>query len=298
MSQSLLRLPVLTTCLFAAAVGVGCLTLSRPSDTVTITLDGETRDQAVTVLRAGLAQQDPEKFWVSIHAAEGLTLGGYGAEVIDFLEPKLATDHDAQHRCGIARELVRAGDEARVSVLAEVLRSPDSYGHTHAAESLYKVYQVGDPKAMRRHFLEGKELKLRLMAAAALGRQGDLDAIAYLRRNLEGDDDQGVKISAWVLGRIGNANDIEPMRRQLDRVSDPVVRAYLEHAMAALGDPDGKIALSRNLDSEDAAIRTYAATWAGDARAGFTQSKLEKMLDDPHEDARVRAAQTLLQLSR
>ena len=298
MSPFLLRWSIRLACLATAALSCSCLTFSRQTETVTISLDDPTRERAVEVLRNGLAQEDPEKFWVSIHAAEGLTLGGYGDEVVAFLEPKLESDRDAQHRCGIARELVRAGEEGQVSILAEVLRSPDSYGHTHAAESLYKVYQVGDPEAMRRHFLEGEELKLRLMAAAALGRQGDLDAVAYLRETLAGDDEEGIKIAAWVLGRIGNAKDIESIRQRLGDVKDPLVRAYLEHAMAALGDPDGKIALSRNLDSEDEAIRTYAATWAGDAKAGFTQGKLEKMLDDPYEDARVRAAQTLLQLSR
>lgn len=264
----------------------------------TITLDDSTREKALGVLREGLKEEDSELFWVSIHAAEGLTLGGHGEEVITHLEPLLSGEDDAQKRCGIARELVRAGEEEKVSVLAEILRSSDSYGHTHAAESLFKVYQVGDPEAMRRHFLEGETLKLRLMAAAALARQGDLDAIAYVRKTLRGEDSEGIKISAWVLGRVGNASDIEPLRARLDDAPSPLIRAYLEHALAALGDPDGRIALSRNLGDDDPAIRTYAATWAGDAGAGFTQGKLEKMLEDPHQDARVRAAQTLLQLSR
>jgi hypothetical protein len=45
-------------------------------------------------------------------------------------------------------------------------------------------------------------------------------------------------------------------------------------------------------------IRAYAATFAGDAKAVSTQKRLEAMLDDPDADARIRAAQTLLQLSR
>lgn len=262
-------------------------------------IEAATEERALAVLREGLNAKGDDQFWVSIHAAEGLTLGGRGQEVIAFLGPMLATEKDAQRRCGIGRELVRAGDRAKVSVLTEVLTSPDPYGHIHAAESLYKVYEVGDPDAMRRHFKEGDSVKLRLMAAAALARHGDLGAVAYIREMRDGDDPEGIQIAAWILGRIGNAKDIEPLRKRLDDAPTPLIKAYVEHALAALGDPDGLIALSRNLDSDNPAIRTYAATFAGDAKAAFVQPKLEKMIEsDEHLDARVRAAQTLLQLSR
>ncbi len=264
-----------------------------------VSLEPPTEAKALAVLREGLNAPGEDQFWVSIHAAEGLTLAGKGEEVRAFLEPKLATDHDAQHRCGIARELVRAGDRKQVAVLAEVLTSADSYGHVHAAESLYKVHEVGDPEAMRRHFREGDSLKLRLMAAAALARQGDLDAIAYIREVRDGDEADGIQIAAWILGRIGNAEDIEPLRARLSDAPTPLIKAYVEHALAALGDPAGLEALANNLESEDPAIRTYAATFAGDAKAAFVQPTLEKMIEsDEHLDARVRAAQTLLQLSR
>ncbi|MCB1230773.1 MAG: HEAT repeat domain-containing protein [Verrucomicrobiae bacterium] len=264
-----------------------------------MSLDAATKAKALEVLREGLHAKGEDQFWVSIHAAEGLTLAGEGKEVRAFLEPKLATDHDAQHRCGLARELVRAGDREKVSILAEVLNSPDSYGHIHAAESLYKVHEVGDPVTMRRYFEEEGPIKLRLMAAAALARHGDLKAIAYIRQTLEGDDPDGIQISAWILGRIGNSKDIDPLRSRLPDAPTPLIKAYIEHALAALGDPDGLAALGRNLESDDPAIRTYAATFAGDAKAAFTQPKLVKMIEsDEHLDARVRAAQTLLQLSR
>ncbi len=271
---------------------------SPPPGTGRTTLTSETESRALAALREGLHATGADQFWISIHAAEGLTLAGRKDEVRAFLAPKLATERDAQHRCGIARELVRAGDRSGIAVLSEVLTSPDPHGHVHAAESLYKVHEVGDPEAMRRHFLAGDGIKLRLMAAAALARHGDLDAIAFIRRTLLEDDPDGIQIAAWVLGRIGNASDIEPLRSRLDDAPTPLIRAYLEHSLAALGDPDGLAALSRNLESDDPAIRTYAATFAGDARAAFTQPKLEKMLDDPNLDARVRAAQTLLQLSQ
>ena len=283
--------PFLAVLGFTAMTLSGCVTL--PKSQGTIYLDDSTRAKAVEVLREGLRSDD---FWPSIHAAEGLTLGGHGSEVRTYLEPKLPAENDAQQRCGLARELVRAGDKSKVAVLADVLRSPDDHGHVHAAESLYKVFEVGDPAAMRRHFDQDENIKLKLMAAAALARHGDLGAIKVIRENLKSNDDDALRIAAWILGRIGNGDDIEPMRARLSDVSDPVLKAYLEHSMAALGDPAGLAALGRNLSSSDGPIRTYAATFAGDAKAAQFAPKLKKMLDDPHPDARYRAAQTLLML--
>jgi sialidase-1 len=264
-----------------------------------MTLTPETKAKALETLRAGIRIADPEKFWVTMHAAEGLTLGGYGEEVIPLLEPKLSTEQDAQHLCGLARELVRAGKREPLAVLVEVLRRDDSYGHTHAAESLYKVVEVGDEAVMRERFEKSANLKLRLMAAAALARKlDDARAYAFIRDCRDGKDPDGLQIAAWILGIIGNRSDIEPLRARLGDAPTPLIRAYVVNALACLGDPDGLARLARDLEDPDPMIRTYAATFAGDAKAVSTQKRLEAMLDDPDADARIRAAQTLLQLSR
>tara|TARA_Y100001934_G_scaffold238444_1_gene291389 strand:+ start:5345 stop:5602 length:258 start_codon:yes stop_codon:yes gene_type:complete len=74
---------------------------------------------------------------------------------------------------------------------------------------------------------------------------------------------------------------------------DAWTKCFLEHALAGLGDKKAQDALRRNLKSDDARLRTYAATWAGDARMLDVKDQLLKQLD-----ARIRAAQTLLFLSR
>ena len=56
--------------------------------------------------------------------------------------------------------------------------------------------------------------------------------------------------------------------------------------------------MEKSLESEDPAFRTYAATFAGDAGLTHLAPKLIEMLDDPHEDAAIRAAQTLLVFDR
>ncbi len=270
---------------------------SQAADPI-MNLSPEIKTRALEILREGIRSAEPENFWVAMHAAEGLTLGGYGEEVIPLLEPKLATEKDGQRLCGLARELVRAGKKEHVAVLTEVLRREDSYGHTHAAESLYKVLEVGDEEVMRDRFKNGDSLKLRLMAAAALARQGDTEALAFIRESRDGEDPEGLQIAAWILGIIGDKSDIEPLRKRLAVAPTPVIHGYVVNALAVLGDPEGLQLLTRDLEDEDPMIRTYAATFAGDAKATSTQAKLEAMLDDPFADARVRAAQTLLQLSR
>lgn len=259
-----------------------------------IQLSDQNRERCLKILRDGMRS---EEFWPSIHAAEGLTLAGHGAEVIQFLTPKLATIKDDQQRCGIARELVRAGDRSKSDIMLRILAGEDSYGHVHAAESLYKVVEIGDGKAMREAFEQSENIPQKLMAAGALGRCGNPQTMSFLRESLTHKDMDVLRIAAWILGRIGNSSDIPALRKQLTRCDDRLVRAYVNHSLAALGDQDGLTALATNLKDKDAAIRTYAATFAGDARALNLAEPLLNMLDDQHPDAAYRAAQSLLMLA-
>ena len=273
----------------------GLLTQTRAAESVArITLDPTTREQCVSVLRQGL---HGDEFWPAIHAAEGLTLGGHAAEVLEFLKPKLTTEQDAQKRCGIAREIVRAGDHSAANVMLEILTSPDPHGHVHAAESLFKVFESGDGQALQRAFAQNEKLTLKLMAAAALARAGDQTALKTVRDLLAHDDPKHYGIAAWILGQIGDDSDIARLKDQMRRVTDVVPRANFEHALAILGDGEGRQALERNLSSQDNLIRTYAATFASDARDVAAVPKLKELLGDSFSDARIRAAQSLLVLA-
>ena len=260
-------------------------------DAQIVTLDTATRERCLEVLRKGL---HGDEFWPSIHAAEGLILGGCGDDVIKFLEPKLATEKDNQKRCGIAREIVRAGDKSRVDIMLSILASDETHGHVHAAESLYKVVEIGDGVALRKVFLQGDNDSLKLMAAGALGRCGNPDAMNFLRDSLESVDPDVLRIAAWILGLIGDPSDIPRLKKQLPRCEEELLKAYVQHALAALGDADGLKALAVNLTNDDPEVRTYAATFAADARALGVTETLKQMLADPHPDASYRAAQTLL----
>lgn len=262
-----------------------------------------TEAKCLAILRGGLRSIDggEDSFWPAIHAAEGLTLAGRGEEVVAFLQERLPQQRDDQKRCGLARELVRAGQTDAAGVMADILRSPDDYGHVHAAESLYKVGGIGDAEAMRAAARREDNPKLVLMALAALAKvENDTAALDSIRERLApGTPEQELRIAAWLLGRIGDESDIARLRAALEGdFEDPVVPAVIELALATLGADDGTDLLRKHLASGDPAIRTYAATFAGDAGATGLFPELIALLDDSHPDAAIRAAQSLLYLSR
>ncbi|MCO6456953.1 MAG: exo-alpha-sialidase [Pirellulaceae bacterium] len=257
--------------------------------------DEALRQRCLRILREGLRS---EEFWPAMHAAEALTLAGLEGEVRSALEPRLAGETDDQRRCGLARELVRAGDRSHVDQMLKILESANPHGHVHAAESLYKVFEIGDGQALRAAMQQTENVPLRLMAAGALGRSGSPAAMRPLREALRSDQADTMRISAWLLGIIGDKSDVIALRANVERAEDPLVRAYQQHALAVLGDAQGQQALLRNLESPDAAIRTYAANFAGDARLTEARQPLIRLLDDTNLDVRLRAAQSLIMLAQ
>ncbi len=66
---------------------------------------------------------------------------------------------------------------------------------------------------MRHGFQQDADVRWKLMAAAALGRCGNPDAMTFLRNSLENQDLEVVKIAAWVLGVIGDSSDIPRLKQ-------------------------------------------------------------------------------------
>src|SRR5207302_380893 len=88
----------------------------RAADVTVLSLTPERRRRCLEVLRQALKG---DEFWPAMHAAEALTQAGHGDEIRAALAGRLKTERDARKRCGLARELVRAGDRASVAVLLE-----------------------------------------------------------------------------------------------------------------------------------------------------------------------------------
>ena len=254
-------------------------------------LDPALHERCLAVLRAGLAS---EEFWPAMHAAEALTLAGAGKEVLAALAKRSAADD--QQACGLAREAVRAGDGAKTAALLAILVKPGSIGHTHAAESLYKVAQTGDGAALRQAMSQSADLKLKLMAAAALARRGDVGALEVVRQHLKHEDLEARKAAIWIIGQLGAASDATAVHAAMAAEKDELTKAYCVHALACLGDSTGRRLLGENLQSSNPAVRTYAAEFCGYCRGVEFQSQLIKLLDDTTLDVRVRAAQSLIVL--
>ena len=115
--------------------------MARADDSRSVELAPDLRSRCLRILREGLQS---DAFWPAMHAAEALSDSGFGAEVREQLWPRLPEEQDDQRRCGLAREIVRSGDRRALPTLFGVLAKDDPYGHTHAAESLYKIADVGD----------------------------------------------------------------------------------------------------------------------------------------------------------
>ena len=282
-------MPAAIAVLFVIALG----TVLRPGSF--ISLSDQTRSKALEVLRAGLKA---DEFWPSMHAAEALTLAGHADEVRSALEPRLGDDVDDQQRCGLARELVRAGDGSKAQILLDILNGEDGFGHVHAAESLFKVYDMSEPQPLKAAFADDRPDAVRLMAAAALAKAGDAAALSYLREVLQSDQDDAAKTATWILGRVGSQEDIALIRGRWSKSEDEMLRAFMQHALAALGDGEGLSGLQANLDSENPKVRVYAATFAGEVNGVKLAPRLVELLDDPDLDVRVRAAQSLFVLSQ
>lgn len=279
---------------FSALLSIAKVNAADPPKGLS-TLDDAAYQKCLAVLRSGLRSNE---FWPAMHAAEALTIGGHGSEVIAFLEPLLDGPYDDQQRCGLARELVRAGERKHAEVMLKILAGPDNFGHVHAAESLFKVGELGDGSALRKAFEQTQNPRLQLMAAAALGRAGNMDALEHIQKTMTHEDPELARTAAWIVGQIGWKADIKDLKAGLEKMTDELSRAYFEHALATLGDAEGLEALARNLNSQDAAVRTYAANFAGDAKAVASVPRLIELLDDANLDVRVRAAQALLTLNQ
>jgi sialidase-1 len=253
------------------------------------------RDRCLTILRTGLQS---EEFWPAMHAAEALSLAGFGGEVRQAIAHRLPVETDDQRRCGLARELVRAGDLAHVQLLLDILSSENPHGHIHAAESLFKIWQIGDGRKLRETIRQTESPKKVLMSAAALSRFGSPAALQLLRNSVQDQDGEIARIAAWILARTGDETDVIELRAGAKRFEEPLTKAYFQHALAALGDPAGLAALIQNLRSTDPSVRVYACEFAPDARALGAKQALIELLDDQVLDVRIRAAQALLMLAQ
>ena len=263
-------------------------------------IDAQLISECMSILRGGLAS---EEFWPAMHAAEALTYADAGSEVIAALKARLPEEHDDQRRCGLVRELYRAGDHSHLQLLFEILGNPSSNGRTHAAESLYKIGQTADKKLLREAMNQSDSIPLQIMAAAALVKAEDPAAVDLIRRQLQSSDTTTRNLSAWVIGRHGNKSDAEQITSELRKEtsatpSDEMSVTFLAVSLASLGDSEGRLALVKQLGSSNPSAKAMAAEFAGLSRTTEALEKLKELLKDSALDVRIRSAQSIIALSK
>ena len=290
----LFRFSVLCLVLLMTHSATNSLPADEPARNAAHPISPELRERCMTILRSGLLS---DEFWPSMHAAEALTQAGAGAEVIEHLTPLLPHENDDQRRCGLARELVRAGARDYLSVLFEILGDPVSKGRGHAAESLFKLREIGDGKLLRTAMHQTEVIPLRIMAAGALAQSGDAEALGLLRRELLSDNTTARNLSAWVLGRCGEASDQLPLIEAMKTETDEMSQTFLALSLACLNNADGRAALAKHLDSSNNTARSMATEFIGISRTYEAHAKLIGLLDDPFGDVRIRASQSLITLA-
>jgi sialidase-1 len=270
-----------------------------PDRAAAVPLGPELQDRCLDTLRRALQAiaDAPDSFWPAMHAAEALTLAGHGREVIALLAPRFPHEADAQRRCGLAREMVRAGDRRPLASLFETLADPQSTGRVHAAESLYKIAELSDGKLLRSAMVEPGDPRLALMAAAALGRCGNGAALKVPREALRSADHETRKIGVWVMGLLGGPGDVPQVQSLAETEKDEMTRAFAVNALACLDPDKGRAGLLANLSSATPAVRAYAAEFSGYSRMVEARPKLIELLADDNTDVRVRAAQSLVSFS-
>ena len=263
-------------------------------------VDPQVISECMSILRGGLAS---DEFWPAMHAAEALTYADAGSEVIVTLKVRLPNEQDDQRRCGLVRELYRAGDHSHLQILFDVLGNPSSKGRTHAAESLYKIGQTDDKKLLREAMNQSEIIPLQIMAAAALVKAEDPNAKDLVRQQLQSSDATARNLSAWVIGRHGDKDDAKVVKTLLQKETaatskDEMTVTFMAVSLASLGDSEGRAALVNQLSSPNPIARAMAAEFAVLSRTTEALEKLQELLKDSALDVRIRSAQSIIALSR
>lgn len=237
-----------------------------------------------------------EPFWPRMHAAEGLTATGKSDVVLSFLPAMLLVEEDDRKRCGLARELIRAGDESKIDILTEILAEPESNGRIHAAESLFKVQRIGDPVLMFKCAKDNTNPRIQMWACAALIRAGHEKYLPVLRQFLSSRDPLEYALSVYILGQLGDRNEIYLTKTDMKQFSEPLHSFFYTAGFVYTNDSDAICKLQTYLNHEDKTIRALSAHTAGSALICSCQKRLIALLDDPVCDVRIRSAHALLSM--
>ncbi|WP_207395307.1 HEAT repeat domain-containing protein [Bremerella alba] len=179
-----------------------------------------------------------------------------------------------------------------------MLRSTNPHDHWHACESLFKIGQTGDKRLLLPYFADDSQPIKQLLAAAVLTNGDHPTAKQKIRALVDAEAENVAGIAAWILTVHGDASDVDRLRARRKQIESAKYRFFFTAAVAMQGDLDSIGLLQKGLQSEDTAIRVYAAEFCGRAGIEASRDDLLLLLQDEDLDVRIRAAQALLLIDR
>lgn len=252
--------------------------------------------------------------WLRIHAAEGLLDNGEIGKIPELFRPEAETA-TAPYRIGVWRVLARSttGEEHHqyVERIRKVLHDPQATDRISAAESLCKIGATQrEDRAVILDWLKTADDAAAafprwflVLSSNSSERQNDEAALAKL---LSSNDPVARLRAAFALGRLKDlsANSIAKLREQLKvEPADTIARVYFITALLLHTNDAAEIAelqkqlipyLDHGKGNEILEIG-LATGLRGDANDA---SMLKSLLKNPDADARIGAANGLLQLLR
>ncbi len=286
-TQSLLLVVVAVLC-------AGCAGMQADNKPVTDPL----MQRCESVLIEGL---HGDEFWPSMHAAEALTLLGREELARNRLEQQLPETTDPQHRVGVARELVRAGDADKLTLIIDALKDELSNARVHAAETLLKLSEIGERQALLQTMTQTDDLNLRVFAAAALSRSEEDHEFALnaLHESLKLKEDRPRRYAIFAAGLLADTASVDQLHKIIDRQdTEEIERLSCTQALARIGDAHARTLIEDQLTSQSPGTRANAALVVGEAGLQNLKPKLIELLDDSVADVRIRAAQGLILLEK
>jgi sialidase-1 len=208
----------------------------------------------------------------------------------------LEKETDDSKRCGLAREIVRAGDKSKIKILSRILADPNSNGRGHATESLYKIEKLGNLDLLVKCAGDDEHRKVQMWSCAALVRAGHKEFLPVLRRFVSSNDPLENSLSTYILGQLGEIRQKELVKERLKEQPKSLYSFFYTAGLVYMKDECALQQLPEFFESKDETIRSLAINTAGTVNPYRFKQKAINMLKDSADNVRIRAAHALINM--
>ncbi|MFQ5588776.1 MAG: HEAT repeat domain-containing protein [Nitrospiria bacterium] len=186
----------------------------------------------------------------------------------------------------ILKLVMAAGQDPDGMVRVAVIKVLASLGQTHRGVQINNLLAT---------FTQDRDLTVRLLALAAISKNGDEDAFSKLIAEIEKLPAEALASGVAALGRSGNAAAIPYLKTYLTDENESI-RMYAAEAMGDMPSAAFYPALENALKDKDPAVRGSAATTLGKLGDKQAIPAIEALIDDTDPMVRISAAEGLKRL--